>query len=118
MTSEGYRANCQRPHGHENREAGSMTADLAPLPGGGRYTSTALPKERGQSTRDWSTGGSDSQRGGVGGREQLSDGRIGIRSQEPFVTPEHAGNPESLCVPRNRGTTTVHQATLVPSCIP
>ena len=118
ITPESYRANYRRPDGRDTRTAGSITADVASLPRGVRYTSTALPEERDQSTRDRSTGGSDSQKGGVGGRGQLSDGRIGSRSQEPFVTPEHAGNPENVRVACIRGTPIAHQATLVPSCIP
>lgn len=96
--TEGYRAGNQTPHNDEYRGTGSMTAGLAPVPRGQRRANTALPEERGQSSRDWNTGGSNIHRRGEGGRGQSADGRIGSRSQEPFVTPEHAGNPENIRV--------------------
>lgn len=89
-----------------------MTADLAPVPRGQRYTSTTLPEERDQSSRGWSTGGSNIHGRGAGGRGQSADGRIGSRSQEPFVTPEHAGSPVHVRV----NDTEVHQVTVEPSC--
>lgn len=110
--TKGYRAGNQTPHNDERRGTGSMTADLAPVPRGQRYTSTTLPEERDQSSRGWSTGGSNIHGRGAGGRGQSADGRIGSRSQEPFVTPEHAGSPVHVRV----NDTEVHQVTVEPSC--
>lgn len=88
---EGYRATNQTSNSLKHRGSEYTTASTAPRVW--RRADTAFPYERGRSTRDWNAGGSDTRRGR--GRGQPSDDRIGSQSQEPFVTPEHAGDPEN-----------------------